>query len=85
MFQFTLPRGERLIRPVRYLQGRKVSIHAPTRGATWKGAEVKDHLNVSIHAPTRGATPQSYLTTTGCTVSIHAPTRGATEKDPQAF
>ena len=35
----------------------KVSIHAPTRGATQIGSIKGQALIVSIHAPTRGATP----------------------------
>ena len=34
----------------------KVSIHAPTRGATDAFCCIKDNNKVSIHAPTRGAT-----------------------------
>ena len=34
----------------------KVSIHAPTRGATKSGAGCRFNYKVSIHAPTRGAT-----------------------------
>ena len=56
MFQFTPPRGGRLVHGVTdYIQS--VSIHAPARGATLSasfhsiGGEI-----VSIHAPARGAT-----------------------------
>ena len=35
---------------------RRVSIHAPTRGATPKDLDRRRPLQVSIHAPTRGAT-----------------------------
>ena len=34
----------------------KVSIHAPTRGATRGGVATQTEGTVSIHAPTRGAT-----------------------------
>ncbi len=49
------------VRQVEELQGllvRKVSIHAPTRGATSDIIAAYMLSNVSIHAPTRGATPQ---------------------------
>ena len=62
-------------------QGRKskVSIHAPTRGATCIYPEVFMTMRVSIHAPTRGATwVRAKRSGLSCRVSIHAPTRGAT-------
>ena len=43
---------------------RGVSIHAPTRGATWQRRHRCRTTQVSIHAPTRGATnndPMVYL------------------------
>ena len=33
-----------------------ISIHAPTRGATWWGVVCTSTIYISIHAPTRGAT-----------------------------
>ena len=36
---------------------RKISIHAPARGATRYEADVIHHYEISIHAPARGATP----------------------------
>ena len=33
-----------------------ISIHAPTRGATFSPDSVRDFVTISIHAPTRGAT-----------------------------
>ena len=57
----------------------KVSIHAPTQGAT-VGDAVKDRLQiVSIHAPTQGATLRPAAFETPGAVSIHAPTQGATQ------
>ena len=54
-FQFTRPRGAR-----RYESSGTgvfdVSIHAPTRGATWPLSRARHPVLVSIHAPTRGAT-----------------------------
>ena len=59
-----------------------ISIHAPTRGATWLVyVIIISPLDISIHAPTRGATPY-LLTSLICQyISIHAPTRGATHVD----
>ena len=57
----------------------RVSIHAPTRGATQFNEFANSGASVSIHAPTRGATfdaPQAL--NHSFVVSIHAPTRGAT-------
>ena len=77
-FQSTLPRGERLLFVPNIINQWSVSIHAPTRGATYFMLQMRQIQMVSIHAPTRGAT------IVGCTflqiygVSIHAPTRGAT-------
>ena len=36
-----------------------ISIHAPTRGATWCYSYVESKDKISIHAPTRGATSMS--------------------------
>ena len=56
----------------------KVSIHAPTQGATLQltGNYITDY--VSIHAPTQGATLGSHESDVLINVSIHAPTQGAT-------
>ena len=56
----------------------KISIHAPTRGATPENGSYVLVSFISIHAPTRGATTESIHTTTYTAISIHAPTRGAT-------
>ena len=56
----------------------KISIHAPTRGATTENAYATFHTKISIHAPTRGATYVSEKIYTYFEISIHAPTRGAT-------
>ena len=56
MFQSTHPLGVRLS-SICYASGyTKVSIHAPTRGATQFTSVQQSTLQVSIHAPTRGAT-----------------------------
>ena len=55
-FQSTLPHGERLddtyLDCIKY----RISIHAPTRGATVRDHFGCIHYDISIHAPTRGAT-----------------------------
>ena len=57
---------------------KRISIHAPTRGAT-DGAEIDLRKPViSIHAPTRGATKWEDICRDCGYISIHAPTRGAT-------
>ena len=56
----------------------RVSIHAPTRGATSFICLIVYNMLVSIHAPTRGATFLRCVDYALCRVSIHAPTRGAT-------
>ena len=55
-----------------------VSIHAPTRGATYIREATRAVKDVSIHAPTRGATKIIHSFWYEYYVSIHAPTRGAT-------
>ena len=54
MFQFTLPRGERLAsgHPLEVKLG--VSIHTPARGATTMAQDQTTPTPVSIHAPARG-------------------------------
>ena len=61
-FQFTHPRGVRHVPHCIYYIPRRVSIHAPTRGATLSGQFLHGICQVSIHAPTRGATNS----TSGC-------------------
>ena len=56
----------------------KVSIHAPTKGATSYCYCDVVGLAVSIHAPTKGATHFNDRYWNDFTVSIHAPTKGAT-------
>ena len=55
-----------------------ISIHAPTRGATYDCSFGVEQASISIHAPTRGATSISNPTFILTVISIHAPTRGAT-------
>ena len=56
----------------------RVSIHAPTWGATGDNEMDGTLRHVSIHAPTWGATAIIVIANAGCRVSIHAPTWGAT-------
>ena len=78
LFQSTPPRGERHQLRSQDWRTDIVSIHAPTRGATFAHLAFRPFRNVSIHAPTRGATLiVDWFWGEPC-VSIHAPTRGAT-------
>ena len=56
----------------------KVSIHAPTQGATVSVESFLPSHEVSIHAPTQGATLPVRVGLICIIVSIHAPTQGAT-------
>ena len=56
----------------------KVSIHAPTWGATSADKAIECLVDVSIHAPTWGATAFNNIADAIRHVSIHAPTWGAT-------
>ena len=60
-----------------------ISIHAPTRGATFMQSTYSVTFTISIHAPTRGATQGIYSKRKYLKISIHAPTRGATVEDSQ--
>ena len=55
-FQFTRPRGARLKRPAAPQQGTPVSIHAPARGATCRGAPRQSSSRFQFTRP-RGARP----------------------------
>ena len=58
--------------------GIPISIHAPTKGATGRGANNACFRNISIHAPTKGATLRNIFAYQLLLISIHAPTKGAT-------
>ena len=79
-FQSTHPRGVRRHCSYDVITRLNISIHAPTRGATFALVLAKQFADfISIHAPTRGATalaPKCWLHRYA--ISIHAPTRGAT-------
>ncbi len=55
-----------------------ISIHAPTKGATYRMLSPVSHIGISIHAPTKGATSFLLISTLSSSISIHAPTKGAT-------
>ena len=78
IFQSTLPRRERLKQVSEPADGRAISIHAPTKGATSGISALEISTTISIHAPTKGATCILYLFHFFCRISIHAPTKGAT-------
>ena len=59
----------------------RVSIHAPTKGATGNSDHLPSGNGVSIHAPTKGATSPALRRRWVSEVSIHAPTKGATQYD----
>ena len=79
VFQSTHPHGVRPARCSKSREAMRVSIHAPTRGATLLFITTKNQNHVSIHAPTRGATCFNLFLYYSLSVSIHAPTRGATD------
>ena len=56
VFQFTRPRGARLVPAHNYYGTSGVSIHAPAWGATKLTPQWRRSHNVSIHAPAWGAT-----------------------------
>ena len=62
MFQSTPLREGRPTAPMFLSPARRVSIHAPTRGATCQTAPIPGKYGVSIHAPTRGATTSHWNT-----------------------
>ena len=66
------------------LPDRRVSIHAPTKGATTTlSTHTIEIIHVSIHAPTKGATNADVQLCKVVPVSIHAPTKGATQCSQQ--
>ncbi len=78
LFQSTLPQGERR-RAERWCSGGcKISIHAPTRGATCMSR--KHHMLYLDFNPRshKGSDDNSLIFRNCDNISIHAPTRGAT-------
>ena len=81
VFQFTHPRGVRPCQASPRRRFRRVSIHAPARGATVADTFLDCGALVSIHAPARGATIKGVEKYIRLLVSIHAPARGATSSN----
>ena len=80
-FQFTpLREGRRPFRG-REVLFRRISIHAPPRGATRLAEDFGIRVDISIHAPPRGATGVSFSCLLWLFISIHAPPRGATARN----
>ena len=78
-FQSTRPRGARRGRDGACQHGGRVSIHAPTRGATrGRGAGTRTRGCFNPRAHEGRDSPPSPVSSARCPVSIHAPTRGAT-------
>ena len=63
---------------LRLRRGIRISIHAPTWGATWCVVRCLLCIQISIHAPTWGATRSRPILYLLKPISIHAPTWGAT-------
>ena len=63
----------------------KISIHAPTWGATVEYCKYDVDTAISIHAPTWGATRKDITIDSSLAISIHAPTWGATAINEAAF
>ena len=79
VFQFTLPRGERLQRVFK-ARGFKRFNSRSREGSDLIAARAFIYNIVSIHAPARGATYIQVQTLMAEFVSIHAPARGATHE-----
>ena len=55
-----------------------ISIHTPTKGATFTHDYLHTYTNISIHTPTKGATVDTNKIPEHLKISIHTPTKGAT-------
>ena len=64
--------------PRLHFSRRRISIHAPVKGATSTGF-VSVVLLISIHAPVKGAISIKILLLKHMPISIHAPVKGATK------
>ena len=76
-FQSTRPRGARLCRDRESVKMRRVSIHAPARGATRRPGRQRSGVGFNPRARA-GRDVSSPLARRSRSVSIHAPARGAT-------
>ncbi len=85
VFQSTHPRGVRRCDGLPDSRNHKISIHAPTWGATETGELGLTSRFISIHAPTWGATVETTSNLSGYPISIHAPTWGATPYGRRLF
>ena len=77
LFQSTRPRGARLARRQRGADSRQVSIHAPTRGATWSSPFVDNPANLFQSTRPRGARLTTYFAREACTLFQSTRPRGA--------
>ena len=78
IFQSTLPRGERRVIWMDEVDRFPISIHAPTRGATYLFQKVSIPQKFQSTLP-RGERPAfNHICRWSFCISIHAPTRGAT-------
>ena len=59
LFQSTLPRRERQNADQEIEAFEKISIHTPTKGATYLSSKLESIWAISIHTPTKGATGRS--------------------------
>ena len=81
VFQFTPLREGRRGNGCQHGADRRISIHAPPRGATPPSHPPNGRSVISIHAPPRGATVACPLEAVFVAIiSIHAPPRGATRQ-----
>ena len=60
------------------VMAKKISIHAPAKGATVEDMGGYIEKEISIHAPAKGATFLCSLIKMWSSISIHAPAKGAT-------
>ena len=77
-FQSTLPRRERHGNSITLKPVLKISIHTPTKGATYYQHHHARAFHISIHTPTKGATFSLKSAIYCKRISIHTPTKGAT-------
>ena len=79
LFQFTLPRGERL-RHRPYIAATKLGFNSRSRGGSDRNARFShgELLQVSIHAPAGGATERSIFTR-GIAASFNSRSRGGSD------
>ena len=79
-FQSTPPRRGRHGAHYQHAQRRRVSIHAPAKGAAIDTIHRQVRILVSIHAPAKGAARGAARGELVAEVSIHAPAKGAARR-----